>query len=100
MAYRVRALPEAKRELDREFSWLRRYSDAAARRLLADYRAKVELLASGMLTQEPSANPALSRLGYRKALVGDRHLFLYYIEGNDMVIAHFFSQREDYSSLV
>ena len=100
MAYRVRELPEAKREFARELDWLARYSKPAAERLLADYRSKIELIASGVLSQDTCAHPVLGKLGYRKALIGRGHLALYYIEGEELVIAHFFSQREDYANLV
>ena len=100
MPYRIRQLPTARRELERELAWLSRFSKEAAGRLLSAYREKMELLASGALTQDLSSHPMLNQLGYRKALIGSSHLALYYIDGGDLVIAHFFSQREDYFSLL
>lgn len=100
MGYRVRELPGAKAELETELSWLSQFSKKAAAKLVRDYREKVGLLASGAVTQDPCTHPVLGKLGYRKALVGKSHLVLYYIEGDDLVVAHFFSQRQDYASLV
>lgn len=100
MAYRLEELPQAKLELEQEVRYLLQYSERAAAKLLDDYEAKMDLLASGILTQEPSVEPALASLGYYKALVGDGHLVLYYLEGDALVVAHFCSTRQDYARLL
>ena len=100
MAYKLRALPEARLELEREIAWLARYSEKAADKLLDDYEEKMGLIASGALSQDVSSNEVLRKLGYCKVLVGERHLALYYVEGDEIVVAGFFSQREDYCKLI
>lgn len=99
MAYDVVILPSAHEELDSEIAYLTARSKKAATRLLKDYREKLESLASSIVSFPLSRMPELAARGFHTALLGD-YLFLYYIEDNTLVVAHFFHQRQDYASLV
>lgn len=92
-------LPTAEEELEAAVLYLKRYSERAAQTLLDNLSHQLGLLGSGVLQYSLSRMPELAELGYRTALVGD-HLFLYYIDEEDLVIAHFFHQRQDYAALV
>ena len=100
MAYRLEELPQAKAELEQEVRYLLQHSKGAAAKMLQDYENKMGLLASGVLTQEPSIEPALASLGYCKTLIGENHIALYYIEDDALVVAHFCSTRQDYARLL
>ena len=60
---------------------------------------QLERLSSGALTYGLCRVGKLARLGYRSALF-DKYLFLYYLDGDDLVVAHVFHQRQDYARLV
>lgn len=91
-------LPTAEEELEAVVPYLKRCSDRAAHALLDNLSHQLGLLGSGVLQHSLSRMPGLAKLGYRTALVGD-HLFLYYIDDEDLVIARFFRRRQDYVAL-
>lgn len=99
MAFNVKILPTAHNELTSEVAYLLQHSKPAAARLIQRYRDMLDALADGTLSLPLSRMPELASRGYHTAFIGD-YLFLYYIEKNDLVVAHFFHQRQDYASLV
>lgn len=98
MASDVRILPTAEKELDRAVEHLLTYSESAARSLLDEFENQLDLIARGIVSYALSRMPELARLGYRTALVDD-YLFLCYIDGDELVVAHLFHQRQDYAAL-
>lgn len=99
MAYRARILESANRELGDIVASLAGYSPSAARCFLEEYETQLDLICSETVSYGLSRMPELAQLGYRCALVG-KHLLLYYIEGDCVVVAHLFHQRQDYAKLV
>lgn len=99
MAYNIRILPTAEKELEEAIVYLLGYSKKAASDLMSEYENQINLLKEGTVSYALSRMPELAKLGYHTALVGN-YLFLYYIEEKTLVIAHFFHQRQDYASLV
>lgn len=99
MAYNVRMLPTAKREIEDIVDYLLGHGVNTARRFSDKFRAQLELLASGVVDFGPSSIPELSALGYHACLV-NTYVMLYYYAGNDVVIAHVFHQSQDYAALV
>lgn len=99
MTYSVRFLPSAANEFETIVKQLKSLSSKAATKFVEQFKSQADLLSSGILNYSLSRMPELAELGYRTALVGS-YLFLYYIEGKEVVIAHFFSQRQDYANLV
>lgn len=99
MAYRGRLLETANRDLEDIVRNLAAYSDSRAAAFLDGFENQLDLICSGVVSYGYSRMPELAQLGYRCALVGD-HLFLYYIEGDTVVVAHIFHQRQDYANLV
>lgn len=99
MDYNVRILPSAEKEVAEAVALLAGYSKNAARSLLDELENQLDLLRRKTISYAYFRMPELAHMGYRSALVGDC-LFLYYIEENDLVIAHFFHQRQGYVSLV
>lgn len=99
MTFNVKILPTAHSELKSEVVYLLQYSKLAASRLMQRYRDMLDALADGTLSLPLSRMPELASRGYHTAFIGD-YLFLYYIDESDLVVAHFFHQRQDYASLV
>lgn len=99
MTYSSRILESADRELGEIIAYLAGYSREAARAFLNDYELQLDLICSGTIEYRLSRMPELAQLGYHCALVGN-YLFLYYIEGDIVVVAHLFHQRQDYAKLV
>lgn len=99
MAYRSRILETANQELEGIVAYLSSYSSLAATCFLDSFEEKLDLLCSGVVSFGLSRMPELAALEYHCALV-DKYLFLYYIENDELVVAHIFHQRQDYASLV
>ena len=99
MAYRSRLLESANRDLEDIVGHLASCSDTRAAAFLDEFENQLDLICSGIVSYGYSRMPELARLGYRCALVGD-YLFLYYLEGDAVVVAHIFHQRQDYANLV
>ena len=99
MAYRARILEGANDELEEVVAYLSARGGDAAADFLDAFEAQLDLICSGAVEHGLSRMPELARLGYRAALVG-RYLFLYYVDGDAVVVAHLFHQRQDYASLV
>lgn len=99
MAYRSRILEGAVGDLEGIVAHLSARSEDAASAFLDSFEAQLDLICSGTVSYGLSRMPELARLGYRTALVG-QHLFLYYVDGDAVVVAHVFHQRQDYAALV
>lgn len=96
MVYRSRFLDSAARELERIVASIASYNADSAAALLQHLESQLDLICSGTVSYGLSRMPELAQLGYRCALLGD-YLFLYYIESDEVVVAHFFHQRQDYA---
>ena len=92
-------LPSAEEEVDVIVSYLSALSAQAARGFVAEYRKQLTLLESGVIDSGLSKVSELASLGYHSCLI-NRHVMLYYHEGDDIYIAHIFHQRQDYARLV
>lgn len=99
MGYSIRILPTAEKELASALEYLMTYSTNAASALLDEYENQLDLLQREIVSYSLSRLPELAQLGYHTALV-NQYLFLYYLEDNCLVVAHFFHQKQDYASLV
>lgn len=99
MAYKVKILPAAEREVDEILEYLLRYGKNTARHFADTYRRQLELLGGGVVDYGLSHLPELSALGYHSCLVNS-YVLLYYYEGESLVIAHVFHQSQDYAPLV
>ncbi len=97
--YRIKILPSAEEELDGIITYLETFGEQAARNFMGRYREQLELLASGVIDYGLSHLPELSNLGYHACSV-NRYVLLYYREGDCVVIAHIFHQRQDYAHLI
>lgn len=99
MGFNKRFLKSALEEIDSIVAGLSLRSPKAAKNFLDSLDEQLDRLASGVMTCGPCRIGKLARLGYRSALF-DNYLFLYYIEGDDLTVAHVFHQRQDYARLV
>lgn len=99
MGFNKRFLENALEEVDSIVAGLNLRSPKAAEIFLDSLSEQLDRLASGALSCGLCRVGKLARLGYRSALF-DSYLFLYYIEGDDIVVAHVFHQRQDYARLV
>ncbi len=99
MAFNKRFLESALEEVDAIVAGLTLRSPKAAKNFLDSLDDQLERLSSGALTYGLCRVGKLARLGYRSALF-DKYLFLYYLDGDDLVVAHVFHQRQDYARLV
>lgn len=99
MGFNKRFLESALEEIDSIVAGLTLRSPKAAKRFLDSLDEQLDRLASGTLSCGMCRIGKLAHLGYRSALF-DNYLFLYYIEADDLVVAHVFHQRQDYARLV
>ena len=100
MGYELRQLPSAKVELEAAMEYLELYSHKKAKRLMGEYKEMLGQIMSGTVLHSLSMNDYLAALGYRTAFLKEGYGFLYYLEADTVVVAHFFSQRQDYARLV
>jgi len=98
MAYKAFILPTAEKELDTIVSHLMEFGTNTAKGFLDEYIKQLDLLCTGVVEYSLSRMPELAALGYHTALVNN-YLFLYYLDGSKLVVAHFFHQRQNYASL-
>ena len=99
MVYKTQILPTAERELDGIVAYLSEFGLSTAVSFLEEYHHQLDLLSEGAIEYSFSRMPELAALGYHTALV-NRYLFLYYVEGDMLKIAHFFHQSQNYAALV
>ena len=99
MAYDVKVLPTAEFEVEDIVEYLSGFGMQPARHFIEDYRRQLELLASGVIDYGLCKLPEVAKLGYRVCRFNS-YIMLYYFEGNAVVIAHVFHQRQDYARLV
>lgn len=101
MAYDVKVLPSAELEVEVEdiVEYLSGFGMQPARHFIEDYRHRLELLASGVIDYGLCKLPEAAKLGYHACRVNS-YIMLYYFEGDAVVIAHVFHQRQDYARLV
>lgn len=99
MEYEPRILESANRELSEIVAYLAGYSKDAAISFLDEYELQLNLICTETVNYGLSRMPELAQLGYHCALV-EKYLFLYYIEGDTVVVAHLFHQKQNYAKLV
>lgn len=99
MEREARILESAWAEVEEIAAYLFDRSSNAASEFLAEFEEKVSLIASGAVTFRLSRMPELAALGYRTVLIGN-YVALYYEDGEAVVVAHVFHQRQDYAPLV
>lgn len=99
MAYNVKVLPTAELEVEDIVEYLSGFVVQPARHFIEDYRRQLELLASGVIDYGLCKLPEVAKLGYHVCRVNS-YIMLYYFEGDAVVIAHVFHQRQDYARLV
>lgn len=99
MAYSVRMQPGAEAEVDGIVDYLLGHGPATASRFLDALEAQIGLLSSGTIDYGLSKLPEIATLGYHSCHVGS-YVMLYFIEGDDLVIAHVFHQTRDYARLL
>lgn len=99
MAYDVKVLPTAEIEVEGIVKYLSGFGMQPARRFVEEYRHQLKLLSSGVIDYGPCKLPEVAKLGYHACRVNS-YIMLYYFEGDAVVIAHVFHQRQDYARLV
>lgn len=99
MARSVRIEPEAEREVDEIAAYLAGHGLSTLTTFLDKYEEQLELIASGVVTHGLSRCPELARLGYRTCHINS-YLMLYFVEDDEVVVAHVFHQSQDYARLV
>lgn len=99
MAYDVKILPTTEIEAEGVVEYLSGFGMQPARRFVEEYRHQLELLASDVIDYGLCKLPEAAKLGYHACRVNS-YIMLYYFEGDAVVIAHVFHQRQDYARLV
>lgn len=99
MEREVRILEGAWAEVEEIMAYLSDQNSNSAIEFLAEFEDKMALIASGAVTFRLSRMPELAALGYRTVLIGN-YVALYYEDGEVVVVAHVFHQRQDYAPLV
>lgn len=99
MACEVRIQPTAIGELERTVEYLLGFGPNTASAFLDEWKNVIERLRDESLEHRLSRFEPLARLGYHTILVKS-YIVLYFKEGNDVVIAHFFHQSLDYARIV
>lgn len=99
MAYDVKILPTAEIEVEGIVEYLSGFGMQPARRFVEKYRHQLELLSSGVIDYGLCKLPEAAKLGYHACRVSS-YIMLHYFEGDAVVIAHVFHQRQDYARLV
>lgn len=99
MAYDVKILPTAEIEVEGIVEHLSGFGMQPARRFVEEYRHQLELLSSGVIDYGLCKLPEVAKLGYHARRVNS-YIMLYYFEGDAVVVAHVFHQKQDYARLV
>lgn len=99
MAYDVKILPTAELEVEDIVEYLSGFGVQPARHFIEDYRRQLELLASGVIDYGLCRLPEVAKLGYHACRVNS-YIMPCCFEGDAVVIAHVFHQRQDYARLV
>ena len=99
MAYRVRILPTAEKDVEEIVAYLLKHSAQAAATFADKYRGQLQLLSSGVVDYGLSHIKELAERGYHSCRVNS-YVLLYFYEDDEIVIAHVFHQRQDYARLV
>ena len=99
MAYDVKILPTAEIEVEGIAEYLSGFGMQPARRFVEEYRHQLELLSSSVIDYGLCKLPEVAKLGYQACRVNS-YIMMYHFEGDAVVIAHVFHQRQDYARLV
>lgn len=99
MACKVKIQPTALRELEGAVEYLSSFGPNTVSSFLHEWEILIENLRAGIVKHRLSRFDALARLGYHTVFVKG-YIALYFMENEDIVIAHFFHQTQDYASIV
>lgn len=99
MACRVKIQPTALRELENAVEYLLSFGPGTASVFLDEWENVIECLRDGSVEHRLSRFEPLAQLGYHTVLVKG-YIALYFKEGDDVVVAHFFHQSQDYANTV
>lgn len=99
MALNVRVLPEAENELDEIAAYLAGHGPNTLKNFLDKYEEQLDHLATGSIDYGLSKLPELARLGYKSCHINS-YIMLYFIEKDELVVAHIFHRSQDYARLV
>lgn len=99
MGLSVRIEPEAEREVDEIVAYLASHGPNTVKRFLDTYERQLELLSTGSVDYGISKLAELAELGYHSCHINS-YAMLYFIDGDELVIAHVFHQSQEYARLV
>lgn len=99
MAYNVRIQPTALQELESTVKYLLSFGSKTASTFLNEWNKVIKNLRGGTMEYRLSRFEPLAQLGYHTILINS-YIVLYFIDGDDIVVAHLFHQSQDYASIV
>lgn len=101
MAYRIFILDDAQREFQEIVNYLLNVmkSPQATEGFIGEFEHQASLIEEDPHIFVISKMPELAAKGYRVAFI-NRYIMLYTTRDDDVFIAHFFHQRQDYARLV
>jgi len=96
---RVRLLPKAREEIVSITAYLDSMGANPRKAFLSDLRKCLAVLGDEVVEYSLSRITALADKGYRSVYFGN-YVLVYYLDGDDAIVAHVFHQRQDYARLV